>query len=223
MFELNLKKIIFVFLFLFVYGVFCQTTSEDYIAENWNHEKNQFTPQNSFTNQNTSSTFMKGARLNGKVGVDILLFKIGIPLALEFEKPVIKLQNQKFMWLLQVRGGFAPIKETKQGKPRLCLKGECSKSQENYKKEGGYFFLPYGSAHTGLKYDYFKVLTTSITFGTFFTESLLGLTTFSIGWNVTDKTHIELHAGFPGWPYQFFKAPGPILVALSVGFPLKTW
>ena len=189
----DLKKIVFVFLFLFFHGeVFGQTLFENQVSD---------------------------IRLSGKIGAGMLEFSIVFPLALEFEKSFMKFENQKLLWLLQVQGGFSPI--TRLRKPQLCSEGNCSQTEKTSAKTD---ILLYGSVHAGLRYNYLNVLTTSVTLGTLFLEPdfIHWLTTLSIGWNIMDKAHVEFHAGFPIEP-QFFKSPKPILLALSVGFPLKTW
>lgn len=98
---------------------------ESQAAIHLNHEKDQLAAEKSPTHQNTSSTFMENARLNGKIGVGVLgFYRVAFPLLLEFENPIIKFQNQKLMWLLQGGVGFT-IKEKRKGGFQWCPKGIC--------------------------------------------------------------------------------------------------
>ena len=220
-FLIDLKKMIFIFLFVFFHGgLFGQeqnkVNSKNHLSEHLNLEEDRFAFREAPISRSTSSTFMDTARLYGKIGVDIVEFSVAFPLTLEFEKPLTKSGNHKLLWLLQARGGFTVIKRKSK-----CSEENCSQTR---KVGATTEMLPYGSAHTGFRYNYLSALTTSITLGTLFMEPdfVHWLTTLSIGWSIMDQAHVEFHMGFPIGP-QFFRSPKPILLALSVGFPLKTW
>ena len=213
------KRIVFVILSLFFHEVLCQMPLENQTFGNSTVEKSKVFFSDPSTenpvNENIFSNFVKTSRINGKTGIATTFGDIAVPLILEFEKPVIKSPNHKLMWLLQGGGGVT-IETDSPSYP--CLKDEtsCPKLQKSKNKDR-FGIFPYGAI--GFKYVYFGALTASVTVAPLLSKSFTDfLTTISLGWNIS-KVHIELHYV----SFQFFKGPGPFYVALSAGFPLKTW
>ena len=192
-------KIIFSFLFLFLHAVSAQTVSRNESSGYLFSEDDPSAPKHS------SSLSTKTSSLNGKIELGgMLLIRGTAALILEFEQSIL---NSNLMWLLQAGGGGLISKEQT---PRIrhCLRNCPQRSELNPT------IIPYALIYTGFKYEFISGLTASLTMGTKTFEKTLW-STASIGWNIMNKAHIEL--SLTAIYIQ------PVMLALSIGIPLKKW
>ena len=185
-------------------------------------------PTPSVQSENSSQIMTTEAfLLNAKLGYGRLPFIIDgslFSLLLEFEtvlsgKPVSDIDNSnKISWLIQLGGGYTfwkreedlSVTNITDSNNKTLETDDVAKAKNSFNKS------LYISALTGFKCNFWD-FTGALTGGVIMSQIEGGprpIASFSVGWNLTKKTHLELHS--------IMYYPFPILV-LSVGFPLKIW